>query len=316
MKNNSILRKVKIKIIVLGASGMLGHKVFEILSKYDEYDVYGTVTSISSFRNCLPKQFNNHIVKNIYANKIETVEVLIKKAKPNVVINCIGIIKQNKDSKDYINSITINTLFPHLVANLCEKYNSRFITIATDCVFDGTKGDYKDSDLPTCHDVYGMTKYLGEVKDKENSLTLRTSIIGHELDSSISLLDWFLSQDNVVKGYKKAIFSGFTTLEFAKLLAEKIIPNKKLFGLYQISVDPISKYKLLKIITDIYKKNIRITIDDEVKINRSLNSDILRKIINYKPPKWQDLVFEMYNNFLVSDFYKNKRKNYEKTNKF
>lgn len=307
---------MKEKIIVLGASGMLGHKVFEILSKYKEYDVSGSVISKKGFYNCLPKKFDNKIFENVYADKIETIEELIKKVKPSVVINCIGIIKQNKDSKDYINSITINSLFPHLVAELCEKHNSRFITIATDCVFDGSEGNYHDDDLPTCHDVYGMTKFLGEVKDKKNTLTLRTSIIGHELNSNISLLDWFLSQENIIKGYKKAVFSGFTTFEFAKLLAEKIIPNKKLFGLYQISVDPISKYDLLKIIADIYKKNIKITVDDKVKIDRSLNSDILRKIINYQPPKWDKLIFEMYNDFLESDFYKSKRKKYEKTNKF
>lgn len=295
---------------------MLGHKIFEVLSKYDGYDVYGTVTSKSSFGNCLPKKFNDKVFENVYADKVERVEKLIKKEKPCVVINCIGIIKQNKDSKDYINSITINSLFPHLVADLCEKNNIRFITVATDCVFDGQKGNYKDGDQPTCHDIYGMTKYLGEVKDKENTLTLRTSIIGHELDSNISLLNWFLSQENVVNGYKKAIFSGFTTLEFAKLLAEKIIPNDELNGLYQISVNPISKYELLKIIAEIYKKNIIIEPNNGVEIDRSLNSDVLRKKIKYIPPKWDRLIMEMYNDFLESDFYKNKREIYEKTNKF
>ncbi len=307
---------MKKKIIVLGASGMLGHKVLEILSNYNDFDVYGTVTNKSSLYDCLPSKFENKIIEGIYADKIDTVENLIKTNRPNVIINCIGIIKQNKEVKDTINSININALFPNLVADLCEKNDCRFITIATDCVFDGQKGNYKETDLPTCHDVYGMTKFLGEVKDKKNTLTLRTSIIGHELNSNLSLLNWFLSQENLVKGYKKAIFSGFTTLEFAKLLAEKIILNEELCGLYQISVNPISKYDLLKIITDVYKKNIKIEADEVVKIDRSLNSDILRKKINYQPLKWEDLVIEMYNDFQESNFYKNKRENYEKTNKF
>lgn len=295
---------------------MLGHKVFEVLSKYNNFDVFGTVTSDNRLKGFLPNNLKNKIVVGIYADKIDSVEKLLKKEKPNVLINCIGIIKQNKESKDCISSIKINSLFPHYVAELCEKYGSRFVTIATDCVFDGAKGNYKDNDLPTCHDVYGMTKYLGEIKDKKNTITLRTSIIGHELDSNMSLLDWFLSQENIIKGYKKAIFSGFTTLEFSKILAEKIIPNKKLHGLYQISVDPISKFDLLKIIAVIYKKKIKIESDDVVKIDRSLNSEILRKEIKYNPSKWENLVSEMYNDFLESDFYKNKRKNYEKTNKF
>lgn len=295
---------------------MLGHKVFEVLSKCKNFDVYGTVTNIDSFGGCLPKKYESKIIENIYADKIETIDSLFNKYKPDILFNGIGIIKQNKEIKDNINSIVINALFPNLVSNLCDKYGCKFITIATDCVFDGQKGNYMDVDLPTCHDVYGMTKFLGEVKDKQNTLTLRTSIIGHELNSNISLLDWFLSQENSVKGYKKAIFSGFTTLEFAKLLAEKIIPNESLNGLYQISVDPISKYELLKIIAQVYKKNIEIEVDNMVKIDRSLNSDILRNIINFQPPKWEKMIVEMYNNFLESDFYKSKRINYEKTNKF
>lgn len=304
------------KIIVLGSSGMLGHKVFEILSNCEDFDVYGTVTSKNSFGECLPIKFESKIIENIYADKIDTVENLIKLNRPDVVINCIGIIKQNKESKDCINSITINALFPHLVSGLCEKYGARFITIATDCVFDGQKGNYNDNDLPTCHDIYGMTKFLGEVSNSKNTLTLRTSIIGHELKSNISLLDWFLCQDISVKGYKKAIFSGFTTLEFAKLLIDKIIPNENLCGMYQISTEPISKYDLLNIVADIYKKRIIINSEESVKINRSLNSDILGKLINYQPKKWEYLVIDMYNDFLKSEFYKNKRENYEKHNKF
>ena len=303
------------KVLVLGASGMLGHKVFEVLSSYKNFDVYGTVTGFKSFNGLLPNYFEPKIVEGIYADKIETVEKVISKIKPEVVINCIGIIKQNKNSNDCVNSLLINSLFPHLTAGVCEKNHCRFITVATDCVFDGIKGNYNETDLPTCHDVYGMTKFLGEIKDKENSLTLRTSIIGHELNTNISLLDWFLSQESEVNGYSKAIFSGFTTLEFAKLLAEKIIPNEDLRGLYQISVNPISKYDLLKLVADVYKKKISINPDDSVRIDRSLNSALLRSKIDYNPPEWKILIEESYDDFLKSDFYKEKRDRYEKTNR-
>jgi dTDP-4-dehydrorhamnose reductase len=304
------------KIIVLGANGMIGHKVFEVLSKYKNFNVYGTVINKINFSGCLPKNFNSKIIEDVYVDRIEKIEIAIKNIKPNVIINCTGITKQSNQINDLKKAVLINTLFPHQLSNICRKNKIRLITFTTDCVFDGQKGNYKETDLPTCHDVYGMTKFLGEVKDNNNAFTLRTSIIGHELNSNIALLDWFLSQEGEVKGYKKAIFSGLTTFEFAKILAEKIIPNEKLNGLYHLSVNPISKYDLLKIIARVYKKDIKITADYTIKIDRSLNSDILRQKITYQPPNWDDLVTEMYNDFQRSDFYKNKREKYEKTNKF
>ncbi len=305
------------KIIVLGASGMLGHKVFEVFSNKPEFQVIGTVTSKNSFSDCLPPRFDQNIVENVYADQIDTVKSIITQEKPDVVINCIGIIKQNAASHDIYNSIVLNALFPHQVADICDHLGAKLITIATDCVFDGQKGEsYFDDELPTCHDVYGMTKYLGEVKDS-NTLTLRTSIIGHELNSHLSLLDWFLSQQTeTAKGYTNAIFSGFTTVEFATLLAEKIIPNQDLRGLYHISVNPISKHDLLKIVADVYQKKISIVPDSTLSINRSLNSDKLRAKIGYQPPDWNQLIKNMHQDFLTSDFYSSKRKIYEQLNHF
>lgn len=301
-------------IIVLGASGMLGHKVFETLSKNQEFDVYGTVTNKTSFAGLLPDIYSLKIIDGVYANKIDTVENVIRSLHPNIVINCIGIIKQNKSSNRR-DSIEINALFPHLASELCEKYNCRFITIATDCVFDGMSGNYHEDDEPTCHDIYGMTKYLGEVRNSKNALTIRTSIIGHELDSNISLINWFLSQGEKVKGYKKTIFSGLTTLEFSRLLLNKIIPNDKLFGLHHISAQPISKNDLLTIVAEIYQKKINIIPDESVEINRSLNSEKFKDDIGYDVPSWDKLILDMYNDFLSSELYKRHREKYEKTNK-
>lgn len=304
-------------ILILGASGMLGHKLLEHLSSYTQYNVYGTVTQPQNFGNSLPSKYETKIIDGVFADKIKTVENTIIKIKPDVVINAIGIIKQYKDGKGTVNSIIVNALFPHQVADVCSKYNARFITIATDCVFDGTKTTpYCEEDEPSCHDIYGMTKYLGEVKDGK-ALTLRTSIIGHELHTNLSLLDWFLSQTTTyVKGYQKALFSGFTTLEFAKLLGEKIIPSPELSGLYHISVNPISKFDLLQLVSKMYAKKIDIISDDNISINRALNSDKLRKIINYAPPTWELLIKNMYQDFIGSEFYKIKRSTYENTNAF
>lgn len=305
------------KIIVLGASGMLGHKVFEVLSKYSEYDVYGTVTSLKSFHGCLPKKFEKKIFENIYANKVEDVFRIFQDKKPDVVINCIGIIKQKKDSNKTKDMILLNSLFPHQISEYCEANSIKFITIATDCVFDGSKiGSYMESDIPTCHDVYGMSKYLGETK-YNNSLTLRTSIIGHEINSNLSLVDWFLSQkDKSTKGFLNAIFSGLPTIELAEIIAEKIIPNKDLTGLYHISSNFISKYELLKLVSKEYKKNIDIIPDSNISINRALNSDLLKSKINYISPSWELLIKKMYEDFINSEFYILKQKKYAKYNYF
>ncbi len=293
------------KVLVLGASGMLGHKVFEVLSSNKKIDTYGTVTKIESFNNELPTKYKIKIIDQIYANKLESVNNVLSTLEPTVIINCIGIIKQNKDINSTLNTIEINSLFPHKLAALAEKIKSKVITIATDCVFDGKKGTaYQESDIATCHDAYGMSKYLGEI-NYGNHLTLRTSIIGHELGSNLSLLDWFIStKSKTVKGYTKAIFSGFTTLEFANLLNTYILPNKSISGLYQASTYPISKYNLLRTIAKEYKVSTAIIPEDSIEINRSLDSTRLKKTIKYTSPSWKSLVKKMHDDFLTSGFYK------------
>lgn len=299
----------KTRVVVLGASGMLGHKMFEVLSMSENYDVYGTVTSISSFRGLLPKSYSNKINEGVFADKIETVIDVLARLKPNIVINCIGIIKQSNKSHDAQGMILLNALFPHQVASICDELSARLITIATDCVFDGQKGEpYLESDIPTCHDEYGMTKYLGELRS-DNNLTLRTSIIGHEMHTHKSLIDWFLYDTKPqIKGYSKAIFSGFPTVILSRLISDKIIPNNELKGLLHISVDPISKYDLLKKVAKMYKKDVEIVPDQTLSINRSLNSDIIRRLIGYTPPSWDELVETMYNDYIKSTYYQSIRK--------
>lgn len=278
------------KILVLGASGMLGHKVFEVLSKYREYFVFDA--------------------PNVDAKKIETFKKVIEKVRPEVVINCIGI----KDNSPEI--FLVNSQFPNLVAEICRENKIRLITISTDGVFDGKKGNYKESEVPNCKDIYGISKCLGEINDGR-ALTIRTSLIGHELKTNVGLLDWFLDlRTNSVLGYKNAVFSGITTLELAEVLARKIIPNEKISGIYHFSGKPISKYELLKIIADVYDKKIKIKPDIKTKINRSLNSTKLRGIIDYNLPNWSDLIQKMHENFLNSKLYEEKREKYKKENHF
>lgn len=280
------------KILIVGAAGMLGYSLFKNLGDYSQFDVFGTVRNIngkeSFFADC-----SDRIIKNIDVNDIHLIDGVIGKVDPDVVINCIGLIKQHSVSKQHIDAVAINSLLPHQLASICDKYFCKLIHFSTDCVFDGKKGDYAEQDSPDAIDLYGKSKCLGEI-DYAPHLTLRTSIIGHELSSKVSLVDWFLSQDTKVKGFSKAVFSGLPTCEISKLLAEKILPNKQLSGLYQLSVDPIDKYTLLKLIAKIYSKNIEIEESIELAIDRSLNSKKLRKEINYKVPSWKDLISAMY----------------------
>ena len=205
----------------------------------------------------------------------------------------MGIIKQLSSSYDPLVSIPINSLLPHRLAKLCISKNIRLIHLSTDCVFSGSHGGYIEGDFPDANDLYGRSKYLGEV-DYPGCVTLRTSIIGHELHSTNSLIDWFLSQSTAVKGYTNAIFSGLPTNEMAMVIRDYVIPNTNLSGLYHVSVDPISKYDLLELVRDTYGKKIEIVPDDIVRIDRSLNSKKFSEVTGFKPKPWPLLVKEMY----------------------
>lgn len=297
-------------ILVLGVSGMVGHKVFEVLSASGEYLVVGTVTKFGKVADLFPSELKQNVIEGVYAEDLVSVEKILITYKPSILINCLGIIKQKAEGVPITQYISVNALFPHQVAGLCDKYGAKLITLSTDCVFDGKKGgSYFEIDVPTCHDVYGMSKYLGEIP-YGNHLTLRTSIIGHEVLTSFEIVDWFLGQKDFVRGYKKAIFSGLTTVELSKLLLEKILKDKELCGLHHISVTLISKFDLLKKISKVYRKNIKITPDEKVDINRALDSENFKKQIGYTAPTWDKLINDMYADFLRSPFYNYKRKLY------
>jgi dTDP-4-dehydrorhamnose reductase len=290
------------KVLVVGITGMLGYSLFKNLNDADHLDVYGTVRSIKGkeqfFSDCEQQLF-----KGIDVGDLTTVDALFKELRPTVVINCIGLIKQQSISKQHTDAVAINSLLPHQLAQLCDNYSCKLIHFSTDCIFDGKKGLYTESDIPDARDLYGRSKCLGEV-DYAPHLTLRTSIIGHELSSAVSLVDWFLSQEGNTKGFSKAVFSGLPTCSIARLLIDKILPEKSLSGLYQLSVNPIDKFTLLKLIAKTYNKKIEIIDSTELEIDRSLNSEKLRNALSLEIPSWEALVSEMYQD------YKNKYEEY------
>jgi len=280
------------RLLILGSTGLLGSTILKYFSTKTNYECFGAIRKNSDRKKL--NNINNLKLHKIDFNKPNDIRKAFISIKPYLIINCIGVVKQvlNKNSNSEI--IRVNSFLPHYLSELANENNKiRFIHFSTDCVFSGTLGNYSENDIADAKDIYGSSKILGEVNNS-NTLTLRTSIIGHELKTKYSLLNWFLSQKKSIKGYKKAIFSGLTTLEISRVLEKYIIPNKKMRGIYHLSGNPISKYDLLNIIKKTYKKKIKIMPDSKIKINRSLNSSLFQKTTGYKPTTWDQLIKAMY----------------------
>lgn len=295
----------KKRVLILGVTGMLGHTLFKEMSKNSDFEVFATTRSKSGLKAFFSETEFNHIRDNVDADNFDTIIRAIAAIQPDIIINCIGIIKQLPISKDPLIAITVNAQLPHRLSMVARSANARMIHISTDCVFKGDKADYTEEVPSDATDLYGRTKFLGEV-DYPHCVTLRTSIIGHELRTEFSLVDWFLSQQNATKGFTQAIYSGFPTIEIVNIITNFVIPNEELKGLYHVSSNVISKYELLQIISEVYKKEIEIEPFDDFKINRSLNSDRFKRLTGYQPPAWSILVKEMYQHFMAEDCYSNK----------
>lgn len=288
-------RNHKLRILVLGITGMLGSAMFRNLSATNKFSTFGTIRDSSNLGYFAPK-LHNQIISDVH---LDTEYGLIKAfdfARPDVVINCVGIIKQHPLANDHLESLNINSTLPHRIASYCAIADARLIHFSTDCVFSGATGRYTECDNADADDLYGRTKYLGEV-NCHNAVTLRTSIIGHELSGARSLIDWFLSQSGQVRGFRKAVFSGLPTIEVAQIVGELVVPNPNLRGLYHLSVDSISKHDLLTLVASTYGKQIEIVPDDQVVIDRSLNSERFRAATGFAPKPWPRLVEEMYRDY-------------------
>ncbi|WP_339782587.1 SDR family oxidoreductase [uncultured Marinobacter sp.] len=286
------MTKRKTRVLVFGATGMLGSTLFRALSADRNLDTFGTMRDARG-ADYFAAELHDTLIPNVHLEGEMGLLTAFSIAQPDIVINCIGIIKQLPNSNDHLESLAINASLPHRLANYCSVAGARLVHFSTDCVFSGKQGHYKENDFPDAYDLYGRSKFLGEV-DYANTLTLRTSIIGHELSSNKSLVDWFLNQTGAIKGFKKAIFSGLPTIEVARVVRELVIPNPELKGLYHLSVDPINKYDLLSLVADVYQKDIEIIPDDKLVIDRSLNSDSFRERTGFSPKPWQDLIKEMH----------------------
>ena len=281
------------RILILGVTGMLGNALFCELGNEDGLEVYGTTRSNRHGIDIEGVPHARELYTGVDARDLESLYFAFRECRPEVIINCIGVIKQDPKIMIAASTIEVNSLFPHLLADKCRESGARLIHVSTDCVFSGLRGDYVESDNPDPADLYGRSKLLGEI-DQEGSITLRTSIIGHELSSAVSLLDWFLEQKGEVKGFTKAIFSGITTVEFASLIRNVVLPRSDLWGLFHVASTPISKFELLSIAAEEYGWTGRIVPFDEFVCDRSLNADLLFSETGYRPPDWPEMLSTLH----------------------
>jgi dTDP-4-dehydrorhamnose reductase len=274
------------KILVLGASGMLGNAVLRQFGQSPGYSAMGSARSVAVLP-LLPQELRGRVICGVDVENVDSLVRLFGSIRPDVVINCVGVVKQLAEADDPLSAIPINALLPHRLARLCEVAGARLVHISTDCVYAGTRGMYREEDASDAKDLYGRSKYLGEV-DYPHAVTLRTSIIGHELNSSHGLISWFLTQQGSVKGFTRAIFSGLP-----RVMRDFVIPHPALCGVYHVSADPIAKCDLLRLVAQVYGKSIEIIPDDRIVIDRSLDSTRFRIRTGYFPPAWPELVRAM-----------------------
>jgi dTDP-4-dehydrorhamnose reductase len=279
------------KILVLGVTGMLGNAVLRLFAQDRIHQVFGSIRSTGALR-LLPRELHSNVICGVDVENIDSLTRLFAVVQPDVVINCVGLVKQLTEADDPLAAIPINALLPHRLARLCEVAGARLLHMSTDCIFSGAKGMYTEADASDAKDLYGRSKYLGEV-DYPHAITLRTSIIGHELDGARSLVGWFLEQTGSVKGYKRAIFSGLPTVEIARLIRDYVIPHPELYGVYHVSAEPINKFDLLTLVAQTYGKTIDISADDQLVIDRSLDSTRFRQATGFAPTPWPDLIRSM-----------------------
>jgi dTDP-4-dehydrorhamnose reductase len=280
------------KVLVLGASGMLGSAVARVLSESAELDVFATLRGEGARRFFDPAIAQKFIV-GVDVENLDALADAMSQVRPDVVVNCVGVVKQLAQANDPLRVLPINSMLPHRLAKLCAVGGARLVHISTDCVFSGEKGLYLETDVSDATDLYGKSKFIGEVHSK-NAVTLRTSIIGHELQNGHSLIDWFLAQDKACRGYTRALFSGVPTVVLAKIIRDVVIPRADLSGLYHIAAEPISKYDLLKLVADVYHKVIEIIPDDSLVIDRSLDGSRFRTATRYTPPVWSEMIKTMH----------------------
>lgn len=278
------------RILIVGGAGMLGHRLLMHLS--ERHDVRVTLRREIGAHGGHGIFRSSNAYERVDACSDERLRQIVEAFRPEAIVNAVGIVKQLSMATESIPSIEINSLLPHRLARIARVSGARLVHFSTDCVFSGRRGHYSEEDRPDPEDLYGHTKLLGEVADT-HALTLRVSLIGHELERHTSLLDWFLAQKGTVKGFRKAIFSGFTTIEMARIVEMLLTTHPDAHGVWHVSSAPIDKFRLLNLIKKHYAVDTEIMPDDEFRCDRSLDSTRFRERFAYEPPSWESMIAEM-----------------------
>lgn len=278
------------KILILGGDGMLGHQLLKHLSGRHQPRV--TLRQGAGAYRAYSLFDDQNSYYDIDIRSHDRILDVMADFRPEAVINAVGIVKQRPSAKESIPSLEINSLLPHRLAVMCRAAGARLVHVSTDCVFSGRKGSYTEDDASDAEDLYGKTKYLGEVGDAD-CVTLRTSIIGLELSRKRSLIEWFLAQEGPISGFTRAIYTGLTTAELSRVIEMLLLQHPTMSGLYHVLSEPISKFDLLVLLKKRLGLRLEIRPDDAFVCDRSLDSSRFRREIGYTPPSWEQMTDEL-----------------------
>lgn len=280
------------RILVVGASGMLGHEAVRVLAP--DFEVWGACRDPGTLPDLgVPAE---RLLGGLDATSGESAYAIVDRVKPDLVVNAAGIVKQRAASKSAIPSIAVNSLWPHVLADACAGHGARMVHVSTDCVFSGGRGQYVEADVPDAVDLYGRSKLLGEIADLDHVVTLRTSIIGWQLGEPTGLIAWFAAhRTEPLKGFTKAIFSGLTTRTLTEVIRDVVLPDRTLSGLWHVSAAPIDKYTLLGDLARFLRWDVDISPTDQPAIDRSLDSTRFQARTGWIPPGWKGMLEELAN---------------------
>lgn len=281
------------KILVLGASGLIGHKLFQTM-KDAGHDVYGVLHGEKTSFPEVDFLQKDSVIESVDVLDFDKLHGILYAIQPNVVLNCVGITKRKEEVNDPFQAISVNALFPHKLANLAKDMNFRVIHFSTDCVFNGELGNYNEESNTTGEDAYGKTKALGEIR-YPHTLTIRSSFIGRELAGKTELLEWLISENgNTIKGFTQAWYSGVSTIFMAKTVLDIIENYPDISDLYQLAIpEPISKYDLLCLARDAFQLDIEIIPDGNFEIKPTLDGSKLTNAMDLTIPSWQEMMNEL-----------------------
>lgn len=279
------------RVLVLGGSGMLGHAVFRVLAAAPEVEAFATLRSDAP-RRFFDAALQDRLVSGIDALDTDALAACLARVRPELVVNCVGLVKQLGTAADPLAALPVNALLPHRLARLCALLGARLIHVSTDCVFRGDRGGYTEQDRPDADDLYGRSKLLGEV-DAAHAVTLRTSIIGRELGTRHGLVEWFLGAAGPVRGFTRAVFSGLTTDELARVILRYVLPDRTLTGVWHVAAAPVNKHDVLLLLRDAYGRSTEILPDAGPVIDRSLDASRFRAATGYVAPSWPEMIRAM-----------------------